>query len=41
VRSGFERDLEIAKRVDLTTWRERSLVRRSAEWAAFALRKLW
>ena len=41
VRSWYERDLEIAKRVDLTTWRERSLARRTAEWAAFALRKLW
>ena len=41
VRSWFERDLEVAKRVDLTTWRERSLPRRTAEWAAFALRKLW
>ncbi len=41
VRSWFERDLEVSTRLDLTTWRERSLVRRTAEWAAFALRKLW
>ena len=41
VRSWFERDLEVATRVDLTTWRDRSYARRGAEWAAFALRKLW
>jgi cardiolipin synthase len=41
VRSWFERDLATATRVDLTTWRERSLGRRGFEWAAFAMRKLW
>jgi cardiolipin synthase A/B len=41
VRGWFERDLEIATRLDLTTWRERSLTRRGIEWAAFALRRLW
>jgi cardiolipin synthase len=41
VRSWFERDLAVSDRVDLTSWRERSLARRGAEWAAFALRKLW
>jgi cardiolipin synthase len=41
VRAWFERDLEHSTRLDLTTWRERSMVRRTAEWAAFALRKLW
>jgi cardiolipin synthase len=40
-RSWFERDLEVATRVELTTWRDRSYARRGAEWAAFALRKLW
>jgi cardiolipin synthase len=40
VRSWFERDLEIATRVDLATWRRRSLVRRGFEWAAYAMRKL-
>jgi cardiolipin synthase A/B len=41
VRSWFERDLADATRVDLATWRARSLARRAAEWAAFAMRKLW
>ncbi|MDP9000453.1 MAG: phospholipase D-like domain-containing protein [Myxococcota bacterium] len=40
-RSWFERDLTMATRVDLATWRERSIVRRGVEWAAFAVRKLW
>jgi cardiolipin synthase len=41
VRAWFERDLEIAERIDLTSWRDRSLARRSLEWAAFGLRRLW
>jgi len=41
VRSGFERDLAIATRIDREKWRERSLTRRGLEWAAFALRRLW
>jgi cardiolipin synthase len=41
VRSWFERDLQVSRRVELTSWRDRSLARRSAEWMAFALRKLW
>jgi cardiolipin synthase len=40
VRSWFERDLAGATRVDLASWRERSLARRGLEWAAFAMRKL-
>ena len=41
VRSWFERDVARAKRIDLATWRERSLARRGAEWVAFAMRKMW
>jgi cardiolipin synthase len=41
VRSWFERDLASATRVDLDSWRERSLPRRGFEWAAYAMRKLW
>jgi cardiolipin synthase len=41
VRSWFERDLAMAKRVDLATWRQRSIARRGFEWAAFAMRRLW
>jgi cardiolipin synthase len=41
VRSWFERDLESATRIDLSTWRDRSLTRRGFEWMAFAMRKLW
>ncbi len=41
VREWFEHDLDTAVRVDLTSWRGRSTVRRGAEWVAFALRKLW
>ncbi|HEY8042073.1 MAG TPA: phospholipase D-like domain-containing protein [Polyangiaceae bacterium] len=41
VREWFERDLETATPIDLTTWRERSLARRGLEWMAFAMRKLW
>jgi cardiolipin synthase len=41
VRSWFERDLAAATRIDLSTWRDRSLARRGFEWVAFALRKLW
>jgi cardiolipin synthase len=41
VRSWFERDLAIATRIDLATWRQRSLARRGLEWASFAMRKLW
>ncbi len=41
VRASYERDLEVARRVDLAAWRERSLVRRGLEWAAFGLRRLW
>jgi cardiolipin synthase A/B len=40
VRGWFESDLGAAKRIDLATWRERSLARRGVEWAAFAMRKL-
>ena len=41
VRAWFERDIAAATPIDLGAWRERSLTRRSFEWAAFALRKLW
>jgi cardiolipin synthase len=36
----FEQDLERATRVDVTAWRERSFLRRGAEWLALALRGL-
>jgi len=41
VRSWFERDLENATRVDLASWRDRSLTRRGFEWLAFAMRRMW
>ena len=41
VRSWYERDLEAATRIDLATWRGRSLARRGFEWAAYTLRRLW
>jgi cardiolipin synthase len=41
VRSWFEHDLARATRVDLASWRERSLARRGFEWASYALRRLW
>jgi cardiolipin synthase len=41
VRSWFERDLEIAVRIDPATWRERSLARRGLEWMSYAARRLW
>jgi cardiolipin synthase len=41
VRSWYERDLERSTRIDLRTWRRRSLARRGLEWAAYAMRRLW
>jgi cardiolipin synthase len=41
VRAWFEHDLGAATRIDLTTWRDRSLARRGFEWAAYAMRRLW
>ena len=41
VRSWFERDLEVARRVELETWRNRSYAQRGLEWASYAMRKLW
>lgn len=41
VRTWFDHDVLRAERVDLETWRKRSLVRRVAETFAYALRKLW
>jgi cardiolipin synthase len=41
VRDWFERDLDAATRIDLTTWRSRSLTRRGFEWAAYAMRRMW
>jgi cardiolipin synthase len=37
----FDRDCEIANRVDPLTWRQRPLARRALEWSSFALRRLW
>jgi cardiolipin synthase len=39
-RSWFEHDLASATRLDLSTWRDRSLARRGFEWAAYAMRRL-
>jgi cardiolipin synthase len=39
-RSWFESDLKTATRIDLASWRQRSLARRGFEWMAFAMRKL-
>lgn len=41
VRRWFDRDLEGATCLDLYEWRARPLVRRTAEYLAYALRKLW
>ena len=41
VRGWFDRDLDVAVRIELNDWRERSLTRRGFEWAAFAMRRLW
>ena len=41
VRAWFEHDLAGATRVDLASWRERSLARRGFEWASYAMRRLW
>jgi cardiolipin synthase len=41
VRGWFERDLELAQRLDLEAWRKRSLVRRALEWASYGMRRLW
>jgi cardiolipin synthase len=41
VRGWYERDLESASKIELSTWRDRSMVRRGFEWAAFAMRRLW
>ncbi len=41
VRGWFDRDVARATRIDLVSWRDRSLARRGLEWAAFAMRKLW
>jgi len=41
VRGWFERDLELANRVNLETWRTRSYLRRGLEWAAYGMRRLW
>jgi len=40
VRSWYERDLASAVRIDLQSWRKRSIGRRGFEWAAFAVRRL-
>ncbi len=37
----FDHDVAAARRVDLDTWRARSVARRGVEWVAFALRELW
>jgi cardiolipin synthase len=41
VRRWFEHDLERSKRIDPSTWSDRSRSRRAGEWVALALRKLW
>jgi cardiolipin synthase A/B len=41
VRGWYERDLQSASKIELSTWRDRSVVRRGFEWAAFAMRRLW
>jgi cardiolipin synthase len=41
VRSWFERDLDVANRIELTGWRDRPVARRGLEWAALAMRRLW
>jgi cardiolipin synthase len=41
VTQSFERDLAGAARLDLSTWRNRSLARRGVEWIAYALRDFW
>ena len=41
VRQWFEHDIRRAVRIDLATWRQRTALRRGAEWFAFALRRFW
>ena len=41
VRAWFEQDLARSTRIDLVSWRDRSYARRGAEWAAYAMRRLW
>src|SRR5262249_5214953 len=41
VQSWFDRDCELARRIDLESWRQRPLVRRALEWSSFAMRWLW
>jgi cardiolipin synthase A/B len=41
VRHWFDRDVERATRIQLTTWRTRPLTRRGVEWVARAMRKFW
>jgi cardiolipin synthase len=41
VRGWYESDLLSASKIELSTWRERSMIRRGFEWAAFAMRRLW
>ena len=41
VRAQYERDISRARRLDLRSWRGRSVARRGAEWVAWALRDLW
>lgn len=41
VRSWFEHDLQVSKRIDLATWRTRPWTRVGAEWLALTFRKLW
>jgi cardiolipin synthase len=41
VRKWFERDLERAERIDLTTWRTRPFSHRALERLALAFRKFW
>ena len=41
VTEWFDRDVARSERIDLATWRGRSLGRRGVEWLAFAIREIW
>jgi cardiolipin synthase len=41
LRHWYEYDLSQAMKIDLSTWRQRSTIRRGMEWMAFTMRKFW
>jgi cardiolipin synthase len=41
VRGWFEHDIGRSTKIDLPTWRERSLTRRGFEWMSYTMRKMW